>query len=526
MKTVKGIVLFLFGALIFAPFFVSLIYSGFDPSAAARSGDPEAVRRFGPLVLLGYCVASVVFSTSEKAIYFTPAEVNLLFPAPFSRRQLLLYKIVVTFLTSLVGTLFLTVFFQANAYSVVAAFVGLLFATLFLQLFSMAAAIVAATLGTLAYSRFRKAVLILLGVLAAVLLFWLGKGSIPATWGERVDLIHRSPVLGALLAPFRWFVEAFAAREIWPDLVKWSARCLAVDGVLAAVVLGLDAQFLESAATASERLYARIQRVRSGGIAAHWSPAAKARFSLPDWPWWGGAGPVAWRQMLTALRSLKSVMLILISLGLMTLWPMLLRTAPDDRDHGGGVGVIGILLAMTMFMLPMILTFDFRGDLDRMDLLKSLPISPTWLAAGQLATPVLAMSLIQLALLTTVQALWGGLGFFLGPAAAFVLPFNFLFMGLENLAFLFFPTRQTPGSAADFQLFGRQVLLVWAKVLALLVISGVITLVSAAVYLVTRGSWPATLVAAWVLLVGVDVALVPTIGLAFQRFDVSRDTPP
>ena len=47
------------------------------------------VVRFGPGALLLYCVLNVVFSSHERAIYFSPAEVQFLFTGPFSRRQVL-----------------------------------------------------------------------------------------------------------------------------------------------------------------------------------------------------------------------------------------------------------------------------------------------------------------------------------------------------------------------------------------------------------------------------------------------------
>src|SRR5207248_11316787 len=80
------------------------------------------------------------------------------------------------------------------------------------------------------------------------------------------------------------------------------------------VVFLLDAHYLEAAATSSERIYTHIQRMRRGeAVGMGWRRGpGKARFSLPDLPWWGGVGPNLWRQLTTALRSLGRLLLFLM----------------------------------------------------------------------------------------------------------------------------------------------------------------------------------------------------------------------
>ena len=54
----------------------------------------QHTRRVGPLLLFAYCALTVLFASAEHGISFTPAEVQFLFSGPFSRRQVLAYKIV------------------------------------------------------------------------------------------------------------------------------------------------------------------------------------------------------------------------------------------------------------------------------------------------------------------------------------------------------------------------------------------------------------------------------------------------
>ena len=46
-----------------------------------------------PIMILGFCLLSIFGPAGELAIAFTPAEVDFLFPAPFHRRELLIYKL-------------------------------------------------------------------------------------------------------------------------------------------------------------------------------------------------------------------------------------------------------------------------------------------------------------------------------------------------------------------------------------------------------------------------------------------------
>ena len=162
MRTPKGIALGLLGLLLFVPMLASVVLTSAMPET--RVGDPQMARQYGPWLLLAYCLSIVLFSSADRGLTFTPAEVDFLFPGPFSRRQLLAYKIGVNLLGSLFSTVFLTVFFQTYAFRVVAAVVGLFLTTTFLQLFNMAAALVAGTLGVFAYNRTRKVLLLAIGV--------------------------------------------------------------------------------------------------------------------------------------------------------------------------------------------------------------------------------------------------------------------------------------------------------------------------------------------------------------------------
>ena len=113
------------------------------------------------------------------------------------------------------------------------------------------------------------------------------------------------------------------------------------------------------------------------------------------------------------------------------------------------------------------LPWAFRGDIDHMDSLKTLPVAPLALAAGELAGGVLVLAVIQFVVLAALLAA-GGNPAVIMTAAAFLVPFDVLMLGVSNLLFLIYPVRLVQTNAADFQLMGRMMLLMLLQFLILI----------------------------------------------------------
>src|SRR5262249_12813042 len=124
LATVKGALFGLIGVAVLGLWLLPLLFTAHEGAGAS----PETLRVYGPASLLLYCTLTLFLSTNERAIYFNPAEVNFLFTGPFTRRQLLGYKIVSAFLVSLPAALFFTVMVQIHARWFLAAYVALVLA--------------------------------------------------------------------------------------------------------------------------------------------------------------------------------------------------------------------------------------------------------------------------------------------------------------------------------------------------------------------------------------------------------------
>ncbi len=198
------------------------------------------------------------------------------------------------------------------------------------------------------------------------------------------------------------------------------------------------------------------------------------------------------------------------------------------QHRGGSLGslekLLGAVAWMNIVFISM-LKFDFRDELDRLDLLRSLPIRPIAVAAAELFTPVLVLTLMQATLLVAVTFCFKDGWKVALLAAAFAVPFNVLHVGIENLLFLMFPLRSAGLIAGDMQLFGRQMVLFPCKFLLMLTALSIAAAVGTVGYILGNKSWPAFGAVAWVALALVAMATIPLLARAYARFDPSMDTP-
>jgi hypothetical protein len=512
LRGIKGIVLVVFGVCMLG----LLVFSALKQPKHRL--DEEALRLYGTGALLAYCVMVVLTSAGEPAVTFSAAEVDFLFPGPFSRRELLAYKILGNIFSSLITAGFMLIWLGRYAHSLWAAFLAIMLMLNFLQLFSMAVAMFSGLMGARAFNLQRKVILFVLTVAVVVGIgHWLQlrQGQGPIQWmaaAEKYSLFRLA------LAPLRWFTELFAAQSA-AELIVWGSSALLVNLMMVVVVFLLDVQFLEASASASERHYARLQRMRSGGVIAGRSGGGKARFGLGEPPEWGGMGPLAWRQTLALLRNLRGVLVFLAMFVLFGMGPAFMHA--QGRGTSTSMALFFIPM-MTLFMLPR-LTFDFRGDIDRMDVLKTLPL-PAWkMVIGQLITPVLIVSFVQV--LVIILMLLNGASRHVGWVAAMVVPFNFVAAAIENLVFLWFPVRAVPTMAVDVQFMGRQWLFFAMKMMMMLAAASAAAIAASTVFFISGKKMLPTLASAWLVMGMAGALLVPLVARAFVKFDVTRDTP-
>jgi hypothetical protein len=519
LRTVRGALLASIGVGVIGLWLLAVLVT--PPEAGGLR--PLDVERYGPALLLLYCVANVVFSSHERAVYFTPAEVQFLFPGPFGRRERLGYKVILTALVSVPATLFMGAVLRVRQGWWPAVLLGLLLTSLFMQLFSMALSLLASAAGERLYGVGRKVAVGLIVLVAGVVIVQ-ARGP-QASWelGQLAKEALHTEAWRVVSAPLRSFFDVMVARELNLAFLTHLAIAASVLCAVVLLIFSLDAQYEEAAAAASARVYAKIQRMRGRSVTVEEATRpTKAGWSVPMPPYWGGVGPIFWRQLTGAVRGLGRLLWVLFVLGVVLAGPVLGSGVSGEPGALWGA-VIGVGVWLALFLTTLV-PYDFRGDIDRLAALKALPIAPWRLALGQLLTPTLLLALMQWLALALALVMAPEEWHRLLVVAAFVPVVTFVIVGLENLLFLLFPVRVMAATPGDFQAVGRNVLLAMGKLVGLLAVAAAATVAALPAALLT-GSFVAAALAAWPVVAAAGAALVPLCGLAFTWFDVGRDTP-
>lgn len=509
------LVFFVAGVIIVALWVLPSVAAAF----AGNRSNPETVRETAPLFLFAMCLMSLISNADERAIYFSPGEVDLLFTGPFTRRQLLAFKLAMACVGMFLSALLLSCIMLRHVTFWVAGFTGIFLGLWFVHLLNMAVIMIGQTVAEGAYTRTRK--LLLAAVLVAVLVAASQAFNTTqnTTFLEALQRMRHSAALRYLCAPFGVYAQVLAAESLFPEMLGWALVGIAMNLGLIAVVMKLDANYLEAAADISQRHYARFLQRRQGGFATGNVASKTVRWRFPPPPRIKGAGPILWRQIINALRNARGL-LIVIAVICVVAGPMF-ATMSGESSQWAIVIFVGIWLTV---MLSMMIRFDFRTDIETMEWLKMLPVTPTAVVVGELLTPVLLTTFIQLVVVGSV-ALRQGKPLVLIAVAAFVLPVNTLLYGLENLFFLLWPTKAVAANPGDLQFFGRQMLTMLAKLILLAICCGAACLAGVVAWLAAGKHLIPAAVVAWMCITAQAIAMMPLIALAFRRFDLSLDNP-
>lgn len=487
--------------------------------AGALADGPERLRgqlaRWMPLGLLAACLLTVL-TAPGPAIHFSPSEINLLFSAPFSRRALLLYKMCFYAFGAFLSSLLITLLLPAYTSMLPAVFVGAFLTLMFIQLCSALIGLVSQRLaGRCAMPLRRGHLMLLLAVLLAMLAGYLsstGTGLI-----ETFTRFQSSLAAILLLAPFEVFVQIFLAPSMYPDLLRWTTLGVAINAALLAGIILLDRDSYEASIAASLALHRRWVRARRSGLLWGTQPAERVHSFRPP-PVILGMGPIAWRQLLTALRTSGKAVLVFLAVAVLG-GPLLVFVAADISTGSR----IGFVFFVAIYVLPRTLVFDFRSDLEYMETFKVMPLSPWKICAGQLVAPALLGSLIELLLLgSAAMCLDGAARLITVGLMPFIVPFNLLLYSLENLIFLLFPTALVPVGRVDFDFLGRTMVDFAVKTAFLIAGCSLAAGAGMLVLEATNRSWIAFAAVAWCSLVLIALALLPVMSWAYDRFDVSR----
>lgn len=516
LKTARGMFQLLFMLFIFCYLLFSLVATRFISHQQFSTAGPLAVLMHdylaaGLLLMTSY---SILFSSGEATVHFTPSEVAFLFPAPITRRQLFSYKL----LNSLMGmsglALIFSLMISAPLALIPARYLAILLTLCFLSLVTMNVAFLRAVLREKLHRSIRWG-------LSAVIVFLLLSATAQSSDSIRaLDLrgamiaFQATTAGGYLLAPFQVFAKAVWAPD-WPTFLKFGAMILAVDCGLLLLAYRLDALSLESALAYSEKVAARMKAIRSRGVwnAIGTQTSAVSGRRIPQFPFWNGLGPIIWQRLTTTYRASSRVFWLLAVVVVCTGSVVyLIGTSKTDPTVAPMAGVIA------MAYLTFLISMSIQNDIERVSFLKSLPIGTTSIVLGDLIGFPILLALIQSLFIVVEACFFSTAAYWLLCALMLTLPYNMLVFGIDKLVFYVYPTRLAKGAPGDFQAAGKQMMFVMLKMIMFMVAVMAVAVVAVPVGLISQSPLLAV-AAAWFMMMAECVILVPLLNLAFRRFD-------
>lgn len=491
----------------------SSITSFLGSAALDRQAFSEQIITFMPLSMLGLSLLTVSMTTGPT-FHFSSNEVNFLFTGPFSRRDLIVYKFGAYVAGITLSSMFITFLVQTQTGSALSVFIATLLTLVFIQLNS---AVIGMTGHALDGSRFARirwpATALLCAIVAATVLYaW-------ATPDRGIfDILSefRHSWIGTIiLIPYIVFAELFVAPSI-SHLALWALVAVVINAALLRTVIALDARTTDRSLVENARLSNRWERIKQGG--SFWATQRTEVRSIRRAPIAGGLGPIALRQVLNASRNSFKLIIVFIGLAACTAPISLALGAPITEAQ-----TLMIIYVFIAFILPRNLICDFRGDLSRMEIYKTLPIAPWRVCAGQLVVQVFLAYVISLTIIASALVFEDSVTTQIALIlAAFALPLTLLIYAVENTVHLLFPTKLVPMGRVDFEFLGRSFVEFIAKTIFVFAALGA----SGAVGLVTFKIMGTTLVipglASWLTLTLIALLTLVALQYAFRRFAVAE----
>lgn len=377
-------------------------------SSTTEAADARWLELVGALALLGAVAWGWIFGVERRVLAFTPAEVTFLFSGPVSRRGLIQFKLLHSQLLILFNALLWTLIlsrerFGASPWLRVISIWVLLTTLSFHRLGASFVRTSLAEHGRLGL-RHRLVSLAVLGIVL-VALTWSISDALPeiaAAGGSgafsfltALGEAASRPLPTALTYPFRIMVRPLTVETPaeWFQALGPALVLLVLHYVW---VVRSDSAFEEAAAQVSLRR-ARAMRMR-GAAPRNRAPASSTpplfRLAPTGWP----AGAILWKNLVsvTRIRRVRNAALALAVIGALV--------ALLSFDPGGALATIAgwlvVIWAAIMVVLgPQWVRNDLRGDLLKLDLLRSYPLRGWSVVLAEVGGSTILLTALQLSLL-------------------------------------------------------------------------------------------------------------------------------
>jgi hypothetical protein len=355
-----------------------------QPALAAMATAGPAL---GGMALLALTAMSWVLPGNSGLLAFSEAEVQFLFPAPVSRRQLLVHRMLRSQLGLLFGSIVVGVMTpSASGYARLRLSIATWVVLVTAKIYFAGVSLSRAKLASRQARAFRVAwtPVVVLATAVAIVAMALTRAFAGAPLANPIEMFTRIHDVAA--QAWVWEVLWPFTTVVGPIFAEWPApylRSLVLAlGVLAATavwVLQSDEAFEDAAAAAAEHRAAESRqrrpnyRVRSGG----WQLTPDGR---PE-------GAFAWKAAMQTIRLVdrRSIVRLVALVFALTVLSISLGRASGLATIVGFFASIGT--AMAVLFAPQVVRIDMRQDLRHLELLKTWPVTAASVVRGELLWP-------------------------------------------------------------------------------------------------------------------------------------------
>ena len=475
-KKVLSIVAVLLGLMWLSQTILSVLFR--------EAADPEKIGFWLPLGLLIYSIWHLIKISTRKVVEpfeWTLAEKEFVIAAPVTRTQQITYRLTSIATAALAKAVCFSVIMSPDIRVWYAGFFGMLLGLAFVDLVRVLFELFFYGLGKIGR---RVCQLVVLAGAGGCFLYAISNCLIAPTASSdlssaggllffknfvvEVTSLAQTEVGQYLMAPFAVFSRFVLSPETNASLFKNMLLAVGLNGLAVAGVYGLDGWLqrrcrakefanLKTAVSQKADATASEPQLNHGNLwAGPKSFQFKNRGKIRVPARLGGVGSLLWRQLLGVKNYRGTVTFSLFV-------PVLLSCLPLLANHTPGMMLLNLSASMLFYsflLLPSALILDYRRDINRMAVLKSLPVSPLAMTIGQLAVPVLMCCLFQTVVLAIGAAsgkviLWQAI-----LAGALLVPVNVLIFAAENYIFILAPYQR---NKEGFDVFLRTILTFTAK---------------------------------------------------------------
>ncbi|QDT04154.1 hypothetical protein K227x_25430 [Rubripirellula lacrimiformis] len=515
-------------------FLVLYIANGWWILSTRQPADPERMRWWlsGGMVMYGvYHALRCAWSRQTAELEMSPAEILWLGGAPIRRSSLAIYHVAGLVFSTALKTALLAVVLAVDAKHLELMCIGVFTSLLLMEIVRLTVGRWASSLSETGRRKFRV-VTTLIATAIALQVILRTVAMTPMGAPTVTYVIHLFSAIGQTAASdavqwmsLPWIPTAHLAVAetygMW-TMVQF-ASAIAILPLAILTLVGIDSR---SRTAAHQAELAHLQRndYRSSDQDLSADPNHRPSFvGISNWlsRWgWADAAAVMSRQWISVRRYSGTIVFSFVVPTVLCLSPLATGRITDQWFF-----VVGGIALCTVLLAPPALRIDFRRDLKRMQLLRSLPVRPIAMVIGQLAIPVFITCLFQWITIAIAAAVtmpgWSAVMLWTGMLSALSL-FTF---AIENALFLAFPHHE---KAEGIAMMIRAKLTFLGK--AALMIASLAILAGWATWCQSNLPQPAAAIA---MVTGAVAATWGIAGVAvwvtagcWRRFDLSLDVPP